>query len=228
MNRLFYMILITLACLVLACENDRQQFDPTVCAMNIAVKDTIYSFAIKPSTVSMDTVPFYISLIGEARDYPRNFQLRATENSELSPEHYQLPALVLEANRVNDTLNLVFVKKPDLADTTFLLELEFVAGDHFSAGVNRKIRIHVGDKLVKPGNWEEKLEIHFGVYSEVKHSLIIDATGVYDYSGLGLGTLKNLALMTKNYLAELNAERQQEGKGQLEDEFGRIIVIGSN
>lgn len=211
-----------------ACENDRQQFDLAISAMNVSVKDTVYSFAVKPSVDEQDTVPLYIGLIGEIKDYPRTFKLQATPASRLTADHYRLPELVLPAFRAVDTLNLIFIKKTDLKDTTFLLELEIASDGELEAGINRKIRIHVGDELVIPSNWEADLEIFFGTYSQVKHTLIIEATGYYDYSGLGLGTKKNLAQMTKNHLAELNDLRAKEGKGPLEDELGRIVVIGSN
>lgn len=228
MNKLFYTIVMILVALIMACENDRQQFDTGISALNISVKDTVYSFAVKPSSLNQDTFPLYIDLVGEMKDYVRTFQLRATAESNLSEEHYQLPELTLAAGRVSDTLGLLLFKKSGLEDTTFLLELELIPNENFRAGVSRKIRLHVGNKLVKPGNWETNMSFLFGVYSEVKHALIIDATGVYDYSECGLGTLKNLTLMTKNYLAELNIRRKEEGKGPLEDESGREVVIGTN
>lgn len=227
MKKLFYTIGIALMMLIMACENDRQQFDTRISALNVFVEDTIYSFAVKPSMQEQDTVPLYITLIGERRDYDRYFQLHPTAESRLSDDHYRLPDLILESGKVSDTLGLVLIKNTDLQDTIFLLELEFAEGPDFVRGVDRKIRIHVGNKLTEPSNWETELESFFGVYSQVKHTLIIDATGVADFKDLGLGVKKNLVQLTKNHLAELNATRALEGKGPLEDEQGRIVVIGN-
>lgn len=221
------MIGIALAMLVMACENDRQQFDTQISALNVFVEDTVYSFAVKPSSLVLDTVPLYITLIGEQCDYNRTFQLRPTAESQLSNEHYRLPELILEGGKVSDTLGLILIKDADLQDTSFLLELEFVESPDFARGVDRKIRIHVGNKLTEPSNWEADLESFFGVYSRVKHTLIIDATGIADFKDLGLGVKKNLVQLTKNHLAELNAARALEGKGPLEDEQGRVVVIGN-
>lgn len=228
MKKLYYSVIVVIVWLFTACENDRQLYDTNVSALNISFVDTVYTFATKASTVEEDTVWLKITLIGDARDYARDFKVKATPKTTMKENyHYRLLDLRLEANTVLDTLPLLVYRKADLKDSTFVLELELVPNENFIQGASRKTRLEMTDRLVAPSNWDSDLKTFFGVYSQTKHQLIIDATGIGDFKDLQIGTIRNMALMAQNYLDELNAARKEDGLGPLTDEFDREVKIGN-
>ena len=227
MKKIYYPVIIVIVWLFTSCENDRQLYDTNVSALNISFVDTIYTFATKASTVEEDTVWLKVNLIGDARDYARDFKVKATSKTTMKEDyHYHLLNLRLEANTVIDTLPLLVYRKKDLKDSTFVLELELVPNENFVQGADRKTRLEMTDRLVAPSDWESNLKTFFGVYSQTKHQLIIDATGIGDFKDLQIGTIRNMALMAQNYLDELNAARKEDGLDPLTDEFDREVKIG--
>ncbi len=239
MKKIYYFLSIAvMAVSFVAChENERQTYNTGMNALNISFgADSVYSFADQNSSVVKDTIFLMASLIGVPVDYDRKFTVETTNKTNAPSGSYEIGNTVLKAGVVEDKIMIILNKTDALLDTSFTLELKLVPNENFLNGITTSTRLTFGNKLLKPVNWSVaisgtplliKIDAHYGIYSRVKHQLIIDATGDPLFWNKPLGTTRNYALQAKNYLIALNAYRATQGLDVLRNEFGNPVVIAN-
>lgn len=193
----------------------------------------VYSFAIKPDSLMVDTINIPVRIIGLAASKERKVILSAIPDSSnaVAGSDYQLLPYYIPAGAYTANLPVV-VKRSAIMKTkgvTVLLNImpspDFLPGVPNSAGGSKiaggttRYLIRINDYLTKPANWDSWLVYFFGNYSAVKYKLVIEATGLAIFpSDLPYGIYAVYSTLCKQKLADYEAEN-----GPLIDENGSVV-----
>ncbi len=165
---------------------------------------SIYSFAIKPNSLMLDTVRIPIRITGIAQNQDRvvNVQVIAASSTAVAGQDYQILPCKILAGQYSGTLNIQVIRNtPAMTIADRALQLQLVASSDFIPGISNTVstsststttfttaggvlnyQLKINDYLSMPSNWNPYLASYFGTYSRVKYKFMIDVTGgVYDY-----------------------------------------------
>ncbi|PSL49857.1 uncharacterized protein DUF4843 [Chitinophaga niastensis] len=190
----------------------------------------IYSFAIHPDSVMMDTIKIPVRIIGMAAAQDREVILKAVADSTTATAGtdytllpYQIPAGAYTANlpvvikrtttMKKQTLRLLLEVEPS---KDFLPGVPNSKGSSVVAGGTVRYLIKLNDYLTKPANWDTWLVYFFGSYSATKYKFVIQTTGIATFStDMPYGVFSVYSTLCKQKLAEYEA-----ANGPLIDENG--------
>lgn len=166
-------------------------------------KDSVvYSFAVKPDALLVDTIKIPLRIMGLAADYDRSVNIQAVpDSSTASIEHYTVLPTTVKAGEYTTNVPLLVHRQPDLKTKELRLLLEVAASDDFLPGVYNsaasasmgggsvRFPVRINDYLTKPSNWDANLTATFGAYSQVKYKLVIQVTGRTEFPVSGTNPL---------------------------------------
>ena len=199
---------------------------------------------------------FSYRITGTLTDYPRTFTLEvATDTGDFNKVSFEIGEFTIPAGEFQGTGTFYILNNVDtntFADSIGgYVELRLKPSETFNDGTiqRSRLRITLRNGLIKPTDWDVPynssfyypLSRFFGSYSRVKHSLIIEVTGMPTFKVWITGTppqepvggepvissilARNFQDLVRRRLSEINQERVAQGLGLLTDEFGDIVVI---
>ncbi|OQP52966.1 hypothetical protein A4D02_21415 [Niastella koreensis] len=199
----------------------------------------VYSFAIKPDALTVDTVKIPLRIMGVAvsRDRSVNIQIVADSSTALAEQYTVLPVIV-KAGAYTANVPLLVKRAPALKTSDVRVLLEIGNSDDFLPGVYNstasasrgggsvRFPVRINDFLTKPSNWDSFIAAYFGTYSQVKYKLVIDVLGRTQFliSGDDAVTTSQMTyfkIKCRNYLADLNTASGTK----LKDETGTEITF---
>jgi hypothetical protein len=200
---------------------------------------TVYSFAIKPDGLMVDTVKVPLRIMGVAASSDRSVTIQiVADSSTAQAEQYSVLPTIVKAGAYTTNVPLLVKRMPALKTNDVRLLLEVGTSDNFLPGVynsaasasrgggSLRYPVRINDFLTKPSNWDSFVAIYFGAYSQVKYKLVIEVTGRTEFLTSGDNAVTT-SLMTyfkikcRNYLADLNAA----SGAKLKDETGAEITF---
>ena len=197
-----YELAIPVKILGLARDNDRAYKVSIIETMPTEV-DVVVFDSINPET--MDSV---------FRTEKQTINVPATTAEE--GKHFVMPENpVFRAGLYDDTLRVKLYRTADLQDVKVRLGIRIENNDEFFAGQPeyRECYVYIMDMLTRPAWWtyyaEEGYEsvqmVFLGDYSDKKYALLIEVTGVSDWTDLSYDERRMLALQFKRYLSAQKA-----------------------
>ncbi|HVI48530.1 MAG TPA: DUF4843 domain-containing protein [Chitinophaga sp.] len=197
---------------------------------DVNADSTVYSFAIKPDTLLVDTVKIPLRISGEAAPVIREVSVSPVTDSTtaVAGTHYTLQSYTIPAGAYTGTVAVLVKRSPDLKQKNVKLLLQIIPSKDFEPGVldskgNGKVSggatrylIVINDYLTKPSNWDSRLVYFFGAYSAVKYKLMIQTLGTAIIpDSLPYGQFTAYATLCKQALDKYETEH-----GPLIDENG--------
>ena len=206
---------------------------------NTKKDSTTYSFAVKPNSLTVDTVKIPVRIMGIAKGYDREVKLIAVDTASTAVEgvHYDFLPYKIPAGAYSALLPVVIKRTPDMKTQSFTLMVKIVESKDFLPGVanspaagsfggaSTHYPIRINDFLTKPSNWDAQLIPHFGAFSQVKYQFIIAATGITDF------TVGNTPLMSYGEIVYHKAFVKSKlvdyvaANGPLIDELGAVVTF---
>lgn len=245
-NILYLLIPVLFGCQLIACKKS-ELTSYTQPDMIYFYKDyyntdrdsIVYSFAIKPDALTVDTVKIPLRIMGVAtsRDRNVNIQIVADSSTALAEQYLVLPTIV-KAGEYTANVPLLVKRAPALKTSDVRILLEVGSSDDFLPGVYNSVAsasrgggsvrfpVRINDFLTKPSNWDSFIASYFGAYSQVKYKLVIDVAGRTQFliSGDDAVTTSQMTyfkIKCRNYLADLNTASGTK----LKDETGAEITF---
>lgn len=157
-----------------------------------ATKDSVtYSFAIKPTSLSIDTVKVPLRIMGVAKTTDRTVTVRAVPDSStaVAGQHYDFLPVLIKAGEYAGNIPVLVKKTGDLKTGEKRLLVEVMESSDFKPGIpntvplnpraggSLRFLIKINDALTKPANWDTQLASYFGTYSQAKYKFVIEVTG---------------------------------------------------
>lgn len=208
--------------------------------INTQRDSSVYSFAIRPATLTADTVKLPVRISGLAVDRNRVVNLKPVADSSTAVEgtDYKIHSAVIRAGKYQDSVEIVVFRTPAMKNTEKRLLLEIVASADFQPGLvntaagndqvkqsggSTRMLVKINDFLTKPSNWDSFLFNFFGTYSRVKYAFIIQVTGKAEFvfggaGGLAYGQFGAYQNQMRQALADYVAEN-----GPMLDENGNAV-----
>ena len=197
-----YELAIPVKILGLARDNDRAYKVSIIESMPAEV-DVVVFDSINPET--MDSV---------FRTEKQTINVPATTAEE--GKHFVMPENpVFRAGLYDDTLRVKLYRTADLQDVKVRLGIRIENNDEFFAGQPeyRECYVYIMDMLTHPAWWtyyedegyESVQMVFLGDYSDKKYALLIEVTGVSDWTDLSYDERRMLALQFKRYLSAQKA-----------------------
>lgn len=125
-----------------------------------------------------------VRLLGKELDSEKRYAIRVDEENTTVIEgvHYKKlnDLQIFPGKKFNAILPVEVYRTPDLLlDTTFYLALTLVDAEEMDAGYPKRISAKIGitGHLVKPGYWDGWINLYFGEYSRMKHTVCISIMG---------------------------------------------------
>jgi hypothetical protein len=147
----------------------------------------VYSFAVKPSSVTETPINVMAYIIGETAARNRSFKLEVnTDRTTALPAEYVLPSsFIMPAGAIRVAVPVTIKRTDRLMNTTARLTLRLVATDDFKNGpaYTSSFTIAWNNIYTKPVSWSV-IQWLVGAYSLNKYKLVIDATGYSDYAAI--------------------------------------------
>ena len=158
-------------------------------------------------SITVDTIPLCVSLLGEASDVDREFKLKAVpldlvEELPLGEVKF-LPQYIFRANQLLDTVQVVLVRPKSRGKYAVGITFDLEEGNAaFSSGVEEQnlYKVIISDRYEKPENWDE-CKNALGEFSEEKYAFMVTILHVKYSPSLDWGAY-NVVLREK--LAEYN------------------------
>lgn len=259
MKRLIYLSLLLFAFASCQYEEVHKYLGSDYVQFSSSNTDMTYSFAYCNDTVMRDTVWITANISGDIYMKRRYYKLKQathytqeteyaedgsvlnqvlveTPNQAISGIHYVAfddPAYqelcYIDSNRVSFKVPVIVMRDISLADTTMLLNIEFVETEDFAPGDynKRKQGLNISDDVFYPNYWVEggsnanskyKSGV-FGQYGPVKHRFMIQATGeTWDNDFMKALTYEERVaykVICAKALYQLNLDRESRGEGVL-------------
>jgi hypothetical protein len=198
-----------------------------------------YSFAIKPGTVTTDTVKIPLRIMGPASTKDRVVNVKAVTDSStaLPGQHYDfLPSTIL-ANQYTGFVNVLVKRTSDLKLQEKRLMLEVIESSDFKPGLSNtapvspraggglKYLVKINDYLTMPSNWPTVLVIYFGAYSQVKYALVIKTTGRAEFPTSGPDAVSSSQFLYYKLICKDALAKYEAANGPLYDENGIRVTF---
>lgn len=238
-------ILIVLMALLVCISCEKNELDPAfkgisrivigVASADGARADSIlFSFATFGDDVQETDIRLIAQTMGNLSDAPRTFQLEADPVlTTAQPGEYEFPETVTippQGFRVTVPVKLMRTERLKETGTKLVLRVvptsDFEPGPHVPGNlvnVGPSFNIVWNDQFTKPPGWDmpgiTSMRL-LGNWSRVKHQLVVELTGVRDFSALPTITKYWIQSVCLHYLASYNAANPGN---PLRNEMGEII-----
>lgn len=203
-------------------------------AFNTSRDSILYSFAIRPASLTADTVKVPLRIMGTAKDRDRQVNVKVLTDSSTAKQDQDFVILPTVIKAGEYTGNVVVVIKRTAAMKTAELRLMIEIGESTDfkpgvpnsqpesprAGGSTKILIKLNDYLTKPTNWDSFLTFFFGSYSQVKYAFVINTTGRSEFLTSGTDPVSNSQMSYYKVLCRTELADYKAVNGPLIDEFG--------
>jgi len=235
---LFGVILLMLSCkkdIITYVDDPRLYFyEEEATVAKAIITSRSFSFAGQPSTVTQQTIPVQVKIMGGNSDRDRFFSAEAIpslSNAILNTDYKILNGTVA-ANKNIGTLDVVVYRVPGLDKITKTLVLKISNSADFKPATveNATFTINWNEALIKPANWDgfPGLASYFGVYSMAKWKFIIETLGITSFPLVaptpGASFYSNAAML--DFKAQLKAAlilRNLPPNTPLTDEFNLAV-----
>ena len=175
---------------------------------------TAFSFMFHPEVAAGGAYDLAIpvKILGQAKDFDREFKIIVVDTltSATAGTHYTMPEkFVFRAGLFEDTVYIKLHRTADLKTDKVTLGLRIVNNDEFMAGLfdYRESIWVINDAIAQPAWWTSTISnTYLGSYSDKKYALLIEVTGVSDWTNLTDFEMRYQALRLKRYLAKEDAE----------------------
>ena len=208
-------------------------------AYNTKKDSTIYSFAVKPNDLMVDTVKVAVRIMGTAKNVDREVKFASVPGATDAIEgtHYSFLPYVIPAGAYSADLPIVVKRTPDMKTQTFTLLLQVVESADFKpgvpsspvtgnfAGASLQYLIRMNDYLTKPSNWDTQLISVFGTYSQVKYKFIIDVTGKTEFVTGAAPLMSFGELQYYKAYVKVKYTEYTDANGPLIDELGGTVTF---
>ena len=189
-----------------------------------------FSFMFHPSVAAGGAYDLAIpvKILGQAKNYDREYKVIVVDSLTSAKEgtHFAMPEkVVVRAGNFVDTLIVKLFRTADLKTSVVSLGIRIENNSEFYAGqvAYRESIWFINDSFAKPAWWTDYATdrynsveyIYLGTYSDKKYELLIQVTGVSDWTDLSNDERRILALQFKRYLAAEHAA----GRTVYEDEL---------
>ena len=189
---------IIMAWMLCACnEEDKLMYDQTERSLNLwfgselysgRVDSMVYNYAYRPLGTELDSIQFYVKLIGKSLEEDGPFELEVVggdSSSLIEGKHYQLPVYVLKAGVSGGYFPIYFKNTSDLKNREFTISLALKTNDWLTIGTKEYsgLKLIVKDREEKPIYWDNDpeqfipLKQFFGTYSLTKYQFMIKVIG---------------------------------------------------
>lgn len=209
---------------------------------------TDYSFIYAGESTMRDTVWLEVETMGFVHAEARPISLEQVEDTVYDlPEAVEgrhfvgladaslIPYYNIPGGKSRAKVPIVLLRDASLKEGNVVLRLRIKENSYFSAGydVLQEHAIIISDQLTKPTAWDETYcHYYFGTYGPVKHQFLIEESGERwddDYINTLMsgdeGYISYLVRTMQNRLDELNAGRQAQGLGVLQEADGTEVVL---
>ncbi len=174
---------------------------------------TAFSFMFHPEVAAGGTYDLAIpvKILGLAKDKDRTYTVTVVDTLTTAEagKHYTMPeTTVFRAGMYEDTLYVKLHSTADLKTNVVSLGIRIENNSEFFAGQPdyRESIWHISDKIAQPEWWNSNVTNYFlGYYSDKKYELLIQVTGVSDWTELDDSQRRVLAIQLKRYLASEHA-----------------------
>lgn len=192
---------------------------------------TTYSFAVRDTALSFDTVEIPIVVTGSRIPYEREVNIEVVPEQTTAIEgidgDYVLCKAVIPANQFNTTLKVRVNRSKILKKEERVLVLLIASG----AGMNTDVKpawldykLKINDILTQPARWIYDCYPYFGAYSEVKYRFIIETLKMWDFPSTGEHAIpKAQMLFYQDKMKTELAKWEKEHKGPMIDEKGNVV-----
>ena len=183
--------------------------------------DTVmFSFMFHPTVEANGEYELAIpvKILGLPRDRDRAYKVTIVDTLTTAEEgkHFVMPENpTFHAGLFDDTLRVKLYRTADLKDVKVRLGIRIENNDEFYAGQTeyRECVMYIMDMLTRPAWWTYYAEegydavqmVFLGDYSDKKYALLIEVTGVTDWTDLSYDERRMLALQLKRYLSAQKA-----------------------
>ena len=197
-----------------------------------------YSFAVQYPGTIQDTVRIPVRIMGSAAATDREVIVQAIADSStaVAGTDYVLLPCIIPAGSFTGTMKVLVKRTAAQKNTEVRLRLQVVAGKDFQPGAVSNIStavpgatlhylVKINDFLTKPANWDNLLVYYFGVYSQVKYKLIIDASGRTEFLTSGDNPVNGSTLLFYALQAQKLQAAYEAVNGPMLDEQGRPVTF---
>lgn len=184
------------------------------------IKDSMtYSFAIRPDSISTDTVLVPLRIMGDVVNYDRKVNYEVMGTSLADKESYELLPAIIKANKFDGNIPVLIKRTAALKNKEGRLWLKIIASEDFEPGINDQLTylIKINDFLSRPATWDD---YYLGKYSNTKYDLIIKTTGYVTFDVYSTSQTIYIVQACKNALLEY-----EELYGPLYDENGEPVTF---
>lgn len=148
---------------------------------DISKDSTSFSFAIKATELTVDTIYLKVRTMGKISKLARQINLKVADNSTaIAGKHYRLLPYVMPADSFKVKLPVLVMRNPDLLKKEVFLELNIIESADFKPGVAKQLnyKVKINDFFSKPDNWDQRISVFFGTFSERKFAFIFKTLGL--------------------------------------------------
>lgn len=198
----------------------------------------LFSFATYEENVQETQIRIFAQTMGNLPPMTRTLRIEADPDSTTAlPDEYDFPETITVASGAIQLTIPVTIKRTQrlkVQDTKVVLRVvsneDFLPGPRVPARpggvVNSGPSFHIvwNDQLTKPAFWDpvgtQSLRTVWGDWSQVKHQLIVDLTGIRDFSELSTAQKYYIQGVALAHLAAHNAAYPDD---PIQNEFDQVI-----
>jgi hypothetical protein len=203
-------------------------------AFNTSRDSILFSFAIRPAFLTVDTVKVPLRIMGSAQDRDRQVTVQVLADSSTAQQDRDFVILptIIKAGEFTGFVPVLVKRSAAMKTAELRLMIQIGESADFKPGVpnslpqspraggSTKMLIKLNDYLTKPTNWDSFLTFFFGSYSQVKYAFVINTTGRSEFLTSGADPVSSSQMnyykvSCRNELADYKA-----ANGPLIDEFG--------
>lgn len=206
----------------------------------------VFSFAEFDLTTTEGEIMMNVLISGEVAKTDREFKVEVVDSlSAVNKDEYSIPTgLKIPAGQTKSVFYVKIKRTPRLVNEYAKIVLRVVPNENFEPGPKTPVNyiiasnlnpwvINYGptfkllwtDVLTKPPSWDVGgvgMNGYVGIWSKVKHKLIIDATGIRNFSALSNAQKYQLQSVAAIYLNNYNNAHPGD---PLKNENGVVIKI---
>jgi len=197
-------------------------------ALQLATADsTLFTFTYFGADTTAYHLHVVATLAGNLSTVDRQFTIAPIASATTAlPTEYTLPStLTLKAGNISTAFTVRVKRTGRLTSNVAKLMLQVTPNNNFQAGLHPIFSLVWTDQLAMPQNWVGSLQYYFGLYSKVKHSLLVQAQSQYkDFTQL-TGLYPQIFAVASAGLDSLNRYNAAHPTAPMKNESGVAIGI---
>jgi hypothetical protein len=215
-------------------------------SQNAVGDSVVFSFAEYELTTTEAQIILNARIAGDVASQDREFKVEVVDSLTTAlPSEYEVPTgLKIPAGQVSTVFFLKVKRTARLVSQMAKVVLRVLPGENFKPGQKTPLghiiasnlspviinygptyQVNFTDMLTKPATWDIAgfgMNGYVGTWSQVKHKLIIDATGIRNFNALTNAQKYQVQSVAARYLADYN---DANPGNPLKNENGVVIKI---